>query len=58
LYDALGGEVSMVRWVKEEKPALANLDYTHVNGLGAAKLAGLVQKFLMDGYQQYLERKP
>jgi hypothetical protein len=44
--------------VKEEKPVLANLDYTHVNGLGAAKLAGLVQKFLMDGYQQYLERKP
>lgn len=58
LYDAMGGEGSMVRWVKEEKPALANLDYTHVNGLGAAKLAGLIQKFLMDGYQQYLEQKP
>ena len=58
LFDAMGGEGSMVRWVNEEKPALANLDYTHVNGIGAAKLAGFIQKFLLDGYQQYLENKP
>jgi hypothetical protein len=58
LYDAMGGEGSMVRWVKEEKPALANLDFTHVNGLGAAKIAGFIHRFLTEGYQQYLERNP
>ncbi len=58
LYDAMGGEGSMVRWVKEEQPALANLDFTHVNGLGAAKIAGFIHRYLTEGYQQYLERNP
>jgi len=53
LYDAMGGEGSMIRWVKEEKPALANLDYTHVNGRGAAKLGNIIHKFLINGYQDY-----
>lgn len=53
LFEAMGGEGSMVRWVKEEKPALANLDFTHVNGLGAAKIGNLIHAFLINGYKEY-----
>lgn len=51
LFDAMGGENSMVRWV-EETPTLANKDYTHVNARGARKMAGLLHQFLMQAYQK------
>jgi len=51
LYEAMGGENSMVRWV-EDSPALANKDYTHVNGRGAHKIAGLLFSYLMQEYAQ------
>jgi lysophospholipase L1-like esterase len=57
LFDAMGGTGSMVKWVKEEKPALANLDYTHVNYLGAARLATYLKTFLIEGYQSYQQAK-
>jgi hypothetical protein len=49
LYEAMGGENSMVSWV-EESPALANKDYTHVNFRGAHKIAGLLFDYLMQQY--------
>jgi lysophospholipase L1-like esterase len=49
LYEAMGGENSMVKWV-EESPALANKDYTHVNPRGAHKIAGLLFDYLMQEY--------
>jgi lysophospholipase L1-like esterase len=49
LYEAMGGENSMVRWV-EESPTLANKDYTHVNPRGAHKIAGLLFDYLMKEY--------
>jgi hypothetical protein len=49
LFEAMGGENSMVSWV-EESPALANKDYTHVNSRGAHKIAGLLFDFLMQQY--------
>ena len=49
LYEAMGGENSMVSWV-EESPALANKDYTHVNSRGAHKIAGLLFDYLMQQY--------
>jgi lysophospholipase L1-like esterase len=49
LFDAMGGENSMVSWV-EDKPALANHDYTHVNSRGAHKIAGLLHSYLMAQY--------
>ena len=51
LYEAMGGENSMVSWV-ENSPALANKDYTHVNGRGAHKIAGLLFGYLMQQYAQ------
>lgn len=49
LFEAMGGENSMVSWV-EEAPALANRDYTHVNPRGARKIAGLLFAYLMSEY--------
>jgi hypothetical protein len=37
MYDAMGGEGSMVDWVKA-KPSLANKDYTHINNNGGEVL--------------------
>lgn len=54
LFEAMGGENSMVSWV-EESPPLANKDYTHVNFRGAHKIAGLLFDFLM---QQYAHPTP
>jgi len=49
LYDAMGGENSMVRWV-EDTPPLANKDYTHVNYRGGRKVANLLYNYLMAEY--------
>lgn len=53
LFDAMGGEGSMIRWVEQEKPAWANLDYTHVNHIGAAKIATYIRDYLLKGYEKY-----
>jgi len=49
LFEAMGGENSMVSWV-EDSPPLANKDYTHVNSRGAHKIAGLLFDYLMQEY--------
>ncbi|UOR06794.1 GDSL-type esterase/lipase family protein [Hymenobacter aerilatus] len=51
LFEAMGGENTMVSWV-EGSPALANKDYTHVNARGARKIAGLLSQYLMQEYQK------
>jgi lysophospholipase L1-like esterase len=53
LYTLMGGDGSMVKWVDEEVPALANKDYTHFNMRGAKKVSGLIFKQLNEGYEQY-----
>lgn len=50
LYEAMGGENSMVDWVEKKKPRLANYDYTHFNFRGAAIVGGLVYDYLLQGY--------
>ena len=50
LFEAMGGENSMVSWV-EDSPPLANRDYTHVNPRGAHRIAGLLFDYLMGEYQ-------
>ena len=50
LFEAMGGENSMVSWV-EDSPPLANRDYTHVNARGARRIAGLLFDYLMAEYQ-------
>lgn len=52
LYDAMGGEGSMVKWV-ENDTALANKDYTHFNNRGAHKVGNLLFEMLMKEYKNY-----
>lgn len=51
LFEAMGGENSMVGWV-ENKPAMANKDYTHVNARGARKIGQLLSQYLLQEYQK------
>lgn len=39
LYELMGGNGSMARWVENEKPRLASTDYTHFNYKGADKIS-------------------
>ena len=52
LYDAMGGNGSMVKWV-ESDTALALIDYTHFNFKGAHKVGKLLFKKLMSEYNEY-----
>ncbi|MBK7882816.1 MAG: hypothetical protein IPJ81_02500 [Chitinophagaceae bacterium] len=52
LYNAMGGEDAIVRWVKADT-ALANKDYTHANHRGAKKLAEIIFNAIMKEYQEY-----
>lgn len=52
-YEAMGGNGSMVEWVEERQPRLANTDYTHFNFAGARRAALLLLDFLLEGYEDY-----
>jgi hypothetical protein len=52
LYDAMGGEGSMVKWV-EGDTVFANKDYTHFNFKGAHKVGKLLFSKLMSEYKDY-----
>lgn len=54
LYEAMGGAGSMVRWVQQERPRLANYDYTHFNFRGARIASDLLLDHLLGGYEDYL----
>jgi lysophospholipase L1-like esterase len=53
----MGGEGSMVKWVKEEKPPLANKDYTHFSAKGSKKVASLIYNEIEGGYTKYIKLK-
>lgn len=58
LYNAMGGENTMVHWA-EDKPTLAYKDYTHVNDKGAQKIADIFYNRLIASkkyYQQYAKK--
>jgi hypothetical protein len=57
LYNLMGGENSMVKWVKEEKPVLANKDYTHFSAKGSRKVASLIYDEIENGYVKYIKLK-
>lgn len=48
LYDAMGGEGSIVRMVED---GMANKDYTHISFAGGRRLSKLLFDALMDGYE-------
>jgi hypothetical protein len=52
LYNAMGGEDAMVRWVNADT-ALAGKDYTHPNRVGAKKFAEFIFNAIMKEYQEY-----
>ncbi|MBQ8672463.1 MAG: hypothetical protein IJ511_00170 [Bacteroides sp.] len=56
LYEAMGGEGSMVKLVKANPP-MANLDYTHINYRGGKHIAGLLFETLLYGKEQYERRR-
>ena len=51
LYEAMGGENSMVDWV--ENLRYANKDYTHFNFRGARHVGKILYDFLMRHYEQH-----
>lgn len=56
LYQAMGGDGSMVRWVKA-KPALAGADYVHFTPRGAELMGDMFSNSLMVYYEYYKLRK-
>jgi hypothetical protein len=57
LYNLMGGENSMVKWAKEEKPSLSNKDYTHFSARGSKKVASLIYNEIEGGYVKYIKLK-
>jgi hypothetical protein len=56
LYEAMGGENSMVK-LAEAKPPLAAKDYTHLTFKGGRKLAKLMVGSLLHEREKYAERR-
>jgi lysophospholipase L1-like esterase len=54
LFDAMGGEGTMVRW-RKTRPRLAVYDMAHVSSDGARILAKLIYGALLKGFADYLE---
>lgn len=52
-YEQMGGEDSMVEWVEQRRPKLANLDYTHFNSNGAKIAGNYLLSFLLGGYTDF-----
>lgn len=57
LYNAMGGEGSIVRWAQADT-TLANKDYTHPNSRGAKVLANLLYHSIHAEYQKYESKRP
>ena len=56
LYSAMGGEGSMVKWVKA-RPSLAGTDYVHFTPKGAEAMGNMLFESLMLYYDYYSWRK-
>jgi hypothetical protein len=56
MYEAMGGEGTIVEWVKAKKP-LANKDYTHLTFRGGKQLATLFCKALLKEVNKYEKKK-
>ena len=52
LYEAMGGQNSMVSWVNE-KPSLAAKDFTHFNPQGARYVGEMIYEALIKDYLEY-----
>ena len=57
LYDAMGGEGSIVGWVQDSVPKLANNDYTHLSRDGTKLVGQMIYDYLMRSYDVYKQKK-
>lgn len=57
LYEAMGGEGSIVSWVQDSVPKLANSDYTHLSREGTTVIANLLFEYLMRSQAEYVKKK-
>lgn len=56
LFQLMGGEGSMVKWVEEE-PSKANKDYTHLNFRGSKFVSDLIYQKIMFGYDDFTKQR-
>jgi hypothetical protein len=56
MYSGMGGENSMISFV-QNKPALANKDYTHLTFEGGEKLAGIFTRTFLHHYSSFIKKK-
>ena len=54
LYEGMGGEGTMVSWVEDYQPKLANVDYTHFNFRGARKVSYLLVQYIQENYMDFV----
>ena len=54
LYEGMGGEGTMVSWVEDHRPKLANVDYTHFNFRGARKVSYLLVQYIQENYMDFV----
>ena len=57
LYEAMGGEGSIVSWVQDSIPKLANSDYTHLSRDGTKVVGHLLFEYLMRSQSVYMQKK-
>ena len=55
LFEAMGGRGTMVKWVEQEVPPLANTDYAHFNFRGGRRVSNLILGYLEEGFRDFLE---
>jgi hypothetical protein len=53
----MGGEGSIVGWVQDSVPKLANNDYTHLSRDGTKVAGQMIFDYLMRSYDVYNQKK-
>lgn len=56
LFEAMGGDSTMIRWV-DQKPALANKDYTHLTFRGGRRVANILISTLLYEKEKFERKK-
>ena len=57
LFEAMGGDSTMVNWANEPKHALANKDYTHLTFYGGKRVADIFLKTILYEREKYKRRR-
>lgn len=57
LFEAMGGDSTMIRWADMPKHALANKDYTHLSFYGGRKVANIFLQTILYEREKYERRR-